>query len=105
MDVLGLLFSVLIILILLVTPELSKECMTGLRLGLPSAWEELYDRYSSALYGIILQHVSAPQAAGVLENAFIRLYREMHRYRSEEERLFTWMYRLTLAVCADAKAV
>ena len=65
-------------------------------------WAQLYDHYSGALYGIILQQVSAEVAPKVLEECWLTFYRLIGEYFPSKERLFTWMYRLTMQACRDA---
>jgi hypothetical protein len=67
------------------------------------AWEKLYDLYSPCLYGVILKNVPSEIAPTVLENAFIEMYDHIHEYQVDKERLFTWIYKLTLQSCALAK--
>jgi len=65
-------------------------------------WAKLYDHYAGALYGIILQQVSAEVAPKVLERCWLTFYRLIGEYGPSKERLFTWMYRLTMQSCRDA---
>lgn len=65
-------------------------------------WAKLYDHYAGALYGIILQQVSAETAPKVLEKCWLTFYRLSGEYCPSKERLFTWMYRLTMRACRDA---
>lgn len=67
------------------------------------AWEELYDRYSPCLYGLIQQNVSAEISASVLEETFLTMYDHIHEYRADKELFFTWMYKLTLRSCVLAE--
>ena len=65
-------------------------------------WSKLYDHYAGALYGIILQKVSAEAAPKVLEKCWLIFYQLIGEYCPSKERLFTWMYRLTMQICRDA---
>lgn len=85
--------------------ELSQECIIGLRLRQLTAWEELFDQYAPAIYGIILQHVDVRLASGVLRDTFLTMYTRIDQYCPDKEYLFTWMYKLTLAACANVKAL
>jgi RNA polymerase sigma factor (sigma-70 family) len=52
----------------------------------------LYDKYSGALYCIILQIVFDRELANeVLQDVFVRIWGEMESYDSSKGRLFTWM--------------
>jgi DNA-directed RNA polymerase specialized sigma24 family protein len=44
----------------------------------------------------------AAQAEDMLSVIFLHLYANFHLYIGEKERLFTWMYKITLTICDEA---
>jgi len=50
-------------------PSIIPAVFTTLAAGRVAEWAKLYDHYAGALYGIILQQVSAETAPKVLRNA------------------------------------
>ena len=56
------------------------------------AYSYLYDRYSGALYNIILQIVPEKDlASDVLQEVFVNIWRKIETYDPVKSRLFTWM--------------
>lgn len=52
----------------------------------------LYDNYSGALYNIILRRVKSTETAeDVLQEVFIKIWKNFHQYSEDKGRLFTWM--------------
>lgn len=52
----------------------------------------LYDQYSPALYGVILRIVqSQPTAEDVLQETFVKIWKNADAYDASKGRLFTWM--------------
>ncbi len=52
----------------------------------------IYDNYSPALYGIILKIVHSEQAAeDVLQEAFIKIWKNAEQYDASKGKLFTWL--------------
>lgn len=63
------------------------------------AYEMLYDRYSAALYGVILRIVlSEEEANDVLQESFVKIWQAIDSYDASKGSLFTWM----LNVCRNA---
>jgi hypothetical protein len=81
---------------------LSPRFLQRLAAGRVAEWAKLYDHYAGALYGIILQQVSAEMAPQVLEQCWLTFYRLIGEYCPSKEGHFTWMYRLTMQACRDA---
>lgn len=60
------------------------------------AYAELYDRYSGALFSAILKIVgSRADAENLLQDVFVKIWRNMEKYEPGKGRLFTWL--LTIA--------
>jgi RNA polymerase sigma-70 factor (ECF subfamily) len=56
------------------------------------AFSYLYDHYSGALYSVILGIVPDRELANdVLQDVFIKIWRQMDTYDTTKGRLFTWM--------------
>lgn len=52
----------------------------------------LYDHYAPTLYGIVLRIVQSEELAqDVLQESFIKVWRNRHRYDATKGRLFTWL--------------
>ena len=64
-------------------------------------WAQLYDHYAGALYAVILQQVSEEMAPFVLEDCWLTFYQQIREYCPGRERIFTWMYRLTMQACKE----
>lgn len=57
-----------------------------------AAMTELYDRYSAAIYGVILRIV-VDEAVGQdkLQEVFIKIWKKIEQFDAEKGRLFTWL--------------
>jgi RNA polymerase sigma factor (sigma-70 family) len=57
-----------------------------------SAFEYLYDRYSSAIYSVVLKVIRTEAVAEeVLQDVFLKFWNRIDTYDSEKGKLFTWM--------------
>lgn len=57
-----------------------------------SALDYLYDRYSSALYGVVFRIVKKEELAEeVLQDVFLKVWDKIESYDSAKGKLFTWM--------------
>ncbi len=64
---------------------------------------ELYDAYGSALYGVVLRIVQSPELAQqVLQDTFLKIWRNAAQYDSSKGRLFTWMVNIARNTAIDA---
>jgi len=62
----------------------------------------VYDNYSSALYGIILRIVSHQEIAeDVLQEAFVKIWKNFSQYDASKGKLFTWMANLARNLAID----
>ena len=67
-----------------------------------SAFNYLYDHYSSALYGVILPIVNEAEAANdVLQDVFLNIWRKIETYDPGKGRLFTWMLNIARNASID----
>lgn len=56
------------------------------------AFEQMYDSYSSALFGVCLKIVNdQEQAEDVLQDSFVKIWKNIHSYESSKGTFFTWM--------------
>ncbi len=57
-----------------------------------AAYNALYDNYSAALYGVITRIIPAEEIAeDVLQDVFIKIWKNFESYDQSKGRLFTWM--------------
>jgi len=78
------------------------ELVTLLKKRLQSAFNYLYDNYSGALYGVILSIVQDKELANdVLQEVFIKIWRQIDQYDAEKGRLFTWMINISRNASID----
>jgi RNA polymerase sigma factor (sigma-70 family) len=61
-----------------------------------AAFSYLYDNYSGALSGVIMRMVDDAQLAeDILQETFIKIWRNFSQYDASKGRLFTWMVNIT----------
>lgn len=79
-------------------PQLVEMLKKGERKGL----EILYERYSRALYGITLKILHKEELAqDVLQEAFVKIWKNIGSYNSQKGTLFTWMLNITRNLAID----
>lgn len=66
------------------------------------AYSYLYDSYAPALYGMI-QRITGEgdEAADILQEGFVKIWRNIHQYDSSKGRLFTWMLNIARNLSID----
>jgi RNA polymerase sigma-70 factor (ECF subfamily) len=65
------------------------------------AFEELVHRYDRDVLRLALNLLHSPEdARDVYQEAFLKIYRNLHRFRSECS-FYTWIYRIVTNVCLD----
>src|SRR5919112_5759730 len=73
------------------------------RAGDDIAFSELVDRYKNLVYAIVARMVTDPtQADDLAQEVFLKVYRGLPYFRGEA-RLSTWIYRIVLNVCTQAR--
>jgi RNA polymerase sigma-70 factor (ECF subfamily) len=71
-----------------------EELVNSLQAHSPQAFASLYDHYSASMLGIIHTMVkNMDEAENLLQDAFIKVWKNIHRYDSKKGRLFTWLLR------------
>jgi RNA polymerase sigma factor (sigma-70 family) len=77
------------------TPTLNyteAELLAGLQSHDEQAFGYLYDRYSKALFSIILQIIPQQEIAeDVLQEVFLKIWQNIKLYDASKGRLYTWM--------------
>lgn len=65
------------------------------------AFEELFDRYRTMTYRFAYQMVGRrDDAEDIVQEAFVRAYQNLHRYR-DEAKFTTWLLRIVTNLCTD----
>ena len=60
-----------------------------------SALSDLYDQYSSALYGVIVRMCKDEQIAeNLLQDTFLTIWEKSESYDAEKGRFYTWAFRI-----------
>lgn len=66
--------------------------MAGLQSRENKAFSVLYDNYAPALLGIIVKIVrDEAEAENLLQDSFVKIWRNIHLYDATKGRLFTWI--------------
>lgn len=82
------------------------ELVMQLRNNSRTAFEYLYDNYSPALYGIILKIVKDEErASDVLQDSFLKIWRNIDKYWPEKGTLFTWMLNVARNTAIDKQRI
>lgn len=83
--------------------KLNEEALVArLRARDDAAVSVLYDMYSPALYGVILQVVKVEEIAeDVLQEAFLKIWKSFESYDAQKGRLFTWMINICRNLAID----
>lgn len=79
-----------------------KELFESVCQGDKAAFAELYDRYSAALFGVVLKVVQEnDRAEEVLQDTFVKIWRSSSSYDPSKGRLFTWMLNIARNTALD----
>ena len=69
--------------------------------GEHAAFEELVHRYDRDVLRLAMRILRSPEdARDVYQEAFLKIYRNLHRFRADCS-FYTWMYRIVTNVCLD----
>lgn len=68
------------------------------RYGDPAAFEEIFVRYETMVYGLAARIVGLEEAADATQEIFVRIYRHLPGFRGRST-LKTWVYRVALNGC------
>jgi RNA polymerase sigma-70 factor (ECF subfamily) len=62
----------------------------------------LYEYYSDSLYGVILKIVTDEYIAqDVLQESFVKIWKNAKKYDPKKAKLFTWLYRVAYNTAID----
>lgn len=79
-----------------------QEMIAQLLSGDTAAFSGLYDRYSGALYGLILNIVeNEADAENLLQDAFVKIWRNFRYFDPEKGRLFTFLATIARRTALD----
>ncbi|HKW57675.1 MAG TPA: sigma-70 family RNA polymerase sigma factor [Candidatus Acidoferrum sp.] len=83
-------------------PTLSERSLVAeAQAGNRAAFEELVHRYDRDVLRLALNLMKRPEdARDVYQEAFLKVYRNLHRFRFECS-FYTWLYRIVTNVCLD----
>ena len=80
-----------------------EELVSALKRNERSAFEFLYDHYSGALFNIISKTLKDEEkAADVLQECFLKIWKNIASYDPEKGRLFTWIMNIARNGAIDA---
>jgi len=83
-----------------------EELVVALQKNERTAFEFLYDHYSGALFNIISKTVrDEERAADVLQESFLKIWKNIASYNPEKGRLFTWIMNIARNGAIDAARV
>lgn len=73
-----------------------------LQAGERAAFAELYDRYGKNLFAVIFEIVkSEPDAENLLQDTFVKIWRNISRYDAAKGRLYTWLVVIARRMALD----
>src|ERR1700675_1296538 len=83
-------------------PDLDDRALVvEAQVGNRAAFEELVHRYDRDVLRLALNLMKRPEdARDVYQEAFLKIYRNLHRFRLESS-FYTWIYRVVTNVCLD----
>jgi len=83
--------------------QISEESLVALvASGSQEGFRILYDNFSAALYGVIERIVVDPtHSEDVLQDAFVKIWKNFAAYSPEKGRLFTWMMNISRNLAID----
>jgi len=83
-----------------------EELVAALQRNERTAFEFLYDHYSGALFNIISKTLrDEERAADVLQESFLKIWKNIASYNPEKGRLFTWIMNIARNGAIDAVRV
>jgi RNA polymerase sigma factor (sigma-70 family) len=79
-----------------------NELVQLLKQRTAAAFSYLYDSYSGALYSVILSILQDKELANdVLQEVFIKIWRQIEQYNPDKGRLFTWLVNISRNASID----
>ena len=85
------------------SPANREKVLIGrLQKGERSAFAELYDRYGKSLYAVIFEVVKTEaDAENLLQDCFVKIWRNIGRYDASKGRLYTWLVIIARRLALD----
>lgn len=82
--------------------DLEKQFIESLKLGDRQTFALLYDRYGNNLFQVIVKIIaSESEAENLLQDVFVKIWRNIHRYDASKGRLYTWLITIARRVAID----
>lgn len=79
-----------------------EDIVMRVKNGDQAAFGRLYDRYVAAIYGIVLKIVRSEDVAeDVLQDTFVKIWKNIHSYNSAKGTVFTWMLNIARNTAID----
>lgn len=85
------------------THTYSEEALIGLlKSRSREGFDYLYAQYSGAIFSVVLTFISdREQAEDVLQEVFLKIWKQIESYDAQKGRLYTWMLQITRNSCID----
>jgi RNA polymerase sigma factor (sigma-70 family) len=85
----------------LISP-IENEIVNLLKNGDKKAINLLYEYYADAIYGVILKIITDEEIAqDVLQESFVKIWKNSKKYDPSKAKLFTWLYRIAYNTAID----
>lgn len=82
--------------------DFTLELVQRIKNADPNAVAELYDNYSSMLYGILLRIVAdEEEAQNLLQDCFVKIWGNIESYDEEKGRFATWLINIARNIAID----
>jgi RNA polymerase sigma factor (sigma-70 family) len=88
------------------TKYTEEELVTSLQNGDQNALSFLYDNYSAALFGVIIRIVESQEnAEDILQEVFVKIWKNISSYDSSKGKLYTWLINIARNTAIDSLRV
>jgi RNA polymerase sigma-70 factor (ECF subfamily) len=85
----------------LISP-IENEIVSLLKHSDKKAINLLYEHYADAIYGVVLKVISDEEIAqDVLQESFVKIWKNSKKYDPSKAKLFTWLYRIAYNTAID----
>ena len=82
--------------------SIEQKIISYLGQGNKMALNLLYEHYSASLFGVILKVTNSQELAeDALQETFVKVWRNAHKYDASKAKLFTWLYRIARNTAID----
>lgn len=76
--------------------------VAAMQQGRQDAYSQLYDQYSNTLFGVVNKIVRNEEfAPDVLQDSFVKIWKNIANYSAQKSTLFTWMLNITRNTAID----